>query len=207
MKNATAVFFIIGVFFESFVVRFFWKEVNIMINSHVRLANGIMRFARKLAYGLVARSRSMRIAADEDIKRKSPATHGETINELGHGDWEKGRDLRWSELNQQRLEKDISPTALMEFMLLGSGLEGLLLNVAQKVKAKLGIEKAKLEDQMKGVEKSEWELKTPEKQLLESLKCESIPACTTEELVSGVVSPCPKIISDDNCCWAVWVMK
>ncbi|CAI9164322.1 unnamed protein product [Rangifer tarandus platyrhynchus] len=47
-------------------------------------------------------------------------------------------------------------------------------------------------------EKSEWELKTPEKQLLESLKCESIPACTTEELVSGVVSPCPKIISDDN---------
>ncbi|XP_006156182.1 CASP8-associated protein 2 isoform X3 [Tupaia chinensis] len=47
-------------------------------------------------------------------------------------------------------------------------------------------------------EKSEWELKTPEKQLLESLKCESIPACTTEELVSGVASPCPKIISDDN---------
>nr|XP_020753858.1 CASP8-associated protein 2 [Odocoileus virginianus texanus]XP_020753859.1 CASP8-associated protein 2 [Odocoileus virginianus texanus]XP_020753860.1 CASP8-associated protein 2 [Odocoileus virginianus texanus] len=47
-------------------------------------------------------------------------------------------------------------------------------------------------------EKSDWELKTPEKQLLESLKCESIPACTTEELVSGVVSPCPKIISDDN---------
>nr|XP_010947231.1 CASP8-associated protein 2 [Camelus bactrianus] len=47
-------------------------------------------------------------------------------------------------------------------------------------------------------EKSEWELKTPEKQLLESLKCESIPACTTEELVTGVVSPCPKMISDDN---------
>ncbi|KAB0355835.1 hypothetical protein FD755_021776 [Muntiacus reevesi] len=47
-------------------------------------------------------------------------------------------------------------------------------------------------------EKSEWELKTPEKQLLESLKCESIPACTTEELVAGVVSPCPKVISDDN---------
>ncbi|OWK01372.1 hypothetical protein Celaphus_00018956 [Cervus elaphus hippelaphus] len=47
-------------------------------------------------------------------------------------------------------------------------------------------------------EKSEWELKTPEKQLLESLKCESVPACTAEELVSGVVSPCPKIISDDN---------
>ncbi|XP_016063617.1 PREDICTED: CASP8-associated protein 2 isoform X2 [Miniopterus natalensis] len=47
-------------------------------------------------------------------------------------------------------------------------------------------------------EKSEWELKTPEKQLLESLKCESIPACTTEELVSGVVSPCPKMMSDDN---------
>ncbi|XP_066214964.1 CASP8-associated protein 2 isoform X1 [Saccopteryx leptura] len=47
-------------------------------------------------------------------------------------------------------------------------------------------------------EKSEWELKTPEKQLLESLKCESIPACATEELVSGVVSPCPKMISDDN---------
>nr|XP_023505146.1 CASP8-associated protein 2 isoform X1 [Equus caballus]XP_023505147.1 CASP8-associated protein 2 isoform X2 [Equus caballus] len=47
-------------------------------------------------------------------------------------------------------------------------------------------------------EKSEWELKTPEKQLLDSLKCESIPACTTEELVSGVVSPCPKMISDDN---------
>ncbi|XP_035880369.1 CASP8-associated protein 2 isoform X6 [Phyllostomus discolor] len=47
-------------------------------------------------------------------------------------------------------------------------------------------------------EKTEWELKTPEKQLLESLKCESIPACTTEELVSDVVSPCPKMISDDN---------
>ncbi|XP_046958202.1 CASP8-associated protein 2 [Lynx rufus] len=47
-------------------------------------------------------------------------------------------------------------------------------------------------------EKSEWELKTPEKQLLESLKCESIPTCTTDELVSGVVSPCPKMISDDN---------
>lgn len=47
-------------------------------------------------------------------------------------------------------------------------------------------------------EKSEWELKTPEKQLLESLKCESIPTCTTDELVSEVVSPCPKMISDDN---------
>ncbi|XP_007530690.1 CASP8-associated protein 2 isoform X1 [Erinaceus europaeus] len=47
-------------------------------------------------------------------------------------------------------------------------------------------------------EKTEWELKTPEKQLLESLKCESIPACTAEELVSGVVSPCPKMIGDDN---------
>ncbi|XP_055981202.1 CASP8-associated protein 2 [Sorex fumeus] len=47
-------------------------------------------------------------------------------------------------------------------------------------------------------EKNDWELKTPEKQLLESLKCESIPACTAEELVSGVVSPCPKIIGDDN---------
>ncbi|XP_058163131.1 CASP8-associated protein 2 isoform X2 [Dasypus novemcinctus] len=47
-------------------------------------------------------------------------------------------------------------------------------------------------------EKSDWELKTPEKQLLESLKCESIPACTTEELVSGVASPSPKMIGDDN---------
>ncbi|XP_037376006.1 CASP8-associated protein 2-like [Talpa occidentalis] len=47
-------------------------------------------------------------------------------------------------------------------------------------------------------EKNEWELKTPEKQLLETLKCESLPTCTTEELVSGVVSPCPKMISDDN---------
>ncbi|KAM5256889.1 CASP8-associated protein 2 [Ctenodactylus gundi] len=47
-------------------------------------------------------------------------------------------------------------------------------------------------------EKTEWELKTPEKQLLESLKCESIPACTAEELVSEVASPCPKMISDDN---------
>ncbi|XP_073077067.1 CASP8-associated protein 2 isoform X2 [Manis javanica] len=47
-------------------------------------------------------------------------------------------------------------------------------------------------------EKSEWELKTPEKQLLESLKCESMPACTTEELVAGEGSPCPKMISDDN---------
>uniref|UniRef100_A0A8C3X1U9 CASP8-associated protein 2 n=1 Tax=Catagonus wagneri TaxID=51154 RepID=A0A8C3X1U9_9CETA len=47
-------------------------------------------------------------------------------------------------------------------------------------------------------EKSEWELKTPEKQLLDTLKCESIQACTTEELVSGVVSPCPKMIGDDN---------
>ncbi|XP_012579767.1 PREDICTED: CASP8-associated protein 2 [Condylura cristata] len=47
-------------------------------------------------------------------------------------------------------------------------------------------------------EKNEWELKTPEKQLLETLKCESMPTCTTEELVSGVVSPCPKMIGDDN---------
>lgn len=47
-------------------------------------------------------------------------------------------------------------------------------------------------------EKSEWELKTPAKQMLETLKCESLPVCTTEELVSGVVSPCPKVISDDN---------
>uniref|UniRef100_A0A1U7QU01 CASP8-associated protein 2 n=1 Tax=Mesocricetus auratus TaxID=10036 RepID=A0A1U7QU01_MESAU len=49
-----------------------------------------------------------------------------------------------------------------------------------------------------GTEKAEWELKTPEKQLLESLKCESAPACTTEELVSEGSSPCPKVISDDN---------
>ncbi|XP_007949009.1 CASP8-associated protein 2 [Orycteropus afer afer] len=55
-----------------------------------------------------------------------------------------------------------------------------------------------LDNSVNGNEKSEWELKTPEKQLLESLKCESIPACTTEELVSGVVSPSPKMISDDN---------
>nr|XP_030715364.1 CASP8-associated protein 2 isoform X4 [Globicephala melas] len=47
-------------------------------------------------------------------------------------------------------------------------------------------------------EKSEWELKTPAKQMLETLKCESLPVCTTEELVSGVVSPCPKVITDDN---------
>ncbi|XP_007196024.2 CASP8-associated protein 2 isoform X2 [Balaenoptera acutorostrata] len=47
-------------------------------------------------------------------------------------------------------------------------------------------------------EKSEWELKVQGKQMVESLKCESLPACTTEELVSGVVSPCPKMISDDN---------
>lgn len=49
-----------------------------------------------------------------------------------------------------------------------------------------------------GTEKAEWELKTPEKQLLESLKCESAPACTTEELVSEAASLCPKVISDDN---------
>ncbi|XP_049753264.1 CASP8-associated protein 2 isoform X2 [Elephas maximus indicus] len=55
-----------------------------------------------------------------------------------------------------------------------------------------------LDGSVNGNEKSEWELKTPEKQLLESLKCESIPACTTEELVSGVVPPSPKMISDDN---------
>ncbi|XP_032131137.1 CASP8-associated protein 2 isoform X5 [Sapajus apella] len=54
-----------------------------------------------------------------------------------------------------------------------------------------------LDSSVNCTEKSEWELKTPEKQLLETLKCESIPACT-EELVSGVASPCPKIISDDN---------
>ncbi|XP_062954411.1 CASP8-associated protein 2 [Cynocephalus volans] len=55
-----------------------------------------------------------------------------------------------------------------------------------------------LDNSVNCTEKSEWELKTPEKQLLESLKCESIPACTSEELVSGVASPCPKMISDDN---------
>lgn len=49
-----------------------------------------------------------------------------------------------------------------------------------------------------GTEKAEWELKTPEKQLLESLKCESAPACATEELVSEGASLCPKVISDDN---------
>ncbi|XP_069866932.1 CASP8-associated protein 2 isoform X2 [Dipodomys merriami] len=55
-----------------------------------------------------------------------------------------------------------------------------------------------LDNSVNCIEKTEWELKTPEKQLLESLKCESIPACTTEELVSGVASPCPKMIGDDN---------
>uniref|UniRef100_A0A8C0WVQ6 CASP8-associated protein 2 n=1 Tax=Castor canadensis TaxID=51338 RepID=A0A8C0WVQ6_CASCN len=55
-----------------------------------------------------------------------------------------------------------------------------------------------LDSSVNCTEKTEWELKTPEKQLLESLKCESIPACTTEELVSGVASPGPKMISDDN---------
>ncbi|KAG3289929.1 caspase 8 associated protein 2, transcript variant X7 [Ictidomys tridecemlineatus] len=55
-----------------------------------------------------------------------------------------------------------------------------------------------LDNSVNCTEKTEWELKTPEKQLLESLKCESIPTCTTEELVSGVASPCPKMISDDN---------
>ncbi|XP_058516796.1 CASP8-associated protein 2 isoform X2 [Ochotona princeps] len=55
-----------------------------------------------------------------------------------------------------------------------------------------------LDSSVNCTEKTEWELKTPEKQLLESLKCESIPACTTEELVSEVASPCPKVISDDN---------
>ncbi|XP_013366345.1 PREDICTED: CASP8-associated protein 2 isoform X3 [Chinchilla lanigera] len=55
-----------------------------------------------------------------------------------------------------------------------------------------------LDNSVNCTDKSEWELKTPEKQLLESLKCESIPACATEELVSGVASPCPKMMSDDN---------
>lgn len=56
-----------------------------------------------------------------------------------------------------------------------------------------------LDNSVNCTEKSEWELKTPEKQLLDTLKCESIQACTTEEeLVSGVVSPCPKMIGDDN---------
>ncbi|XP_029422727.1 CASP8-associated protein 2 isoform X2 [Nannospalax galili] len=52
-----------------------------------------------------------------------------------------------------------------------------------------------LDNSVTCTEKTEWELKTPEKQLLES---ESVPACTTEELVSEVTSPCPKVISDDN---------
>ncbi|KAL1775746.1 CASP8-associated protein 2 [Sigmodon hispidus] len=55
-----------------------------------------------------------------------------------------------------------------------------------------------LDTNVNGTEKTEWELKTPEKQLLESLKCESVPVCTTEELVSEGASPCPKVISDDN---------
>ncbi|KAM4866015.1 CASP8-associated protein 2 isoform 2-T2 [Thomomys bottae] len=55
-----------------------------------------------------------------------------------------------------------------------------------------------LDNSVNCIEKTEWELKTPEKQLLENLKCESIPACTTEELVSGVASPSPKMIGDDN---------
>ncbi|XP_004628259.1 CASP8-associated protein 2 isoform X2 [Octodon degus] len=55
-----------------------------------------------------------------------------------------------------------------------------------------------LDSSVNCTDKSEWELKTPEKQLLESLKCESIPACATEELVTEVISPGPKMISDDN---------
>ncbi|KAM6181861.1 CASP8-associated protein 2 [Erethizon dorsatum] len=55
-----------------------------------------------------------------------------------------------------------------------------------------------LDNSVNCTDKSEWEVKTPEKQLLESLKCESIPACATEELISGVASPCPKMIGDDN---------
>ncbi|XP_013207383.1 CASP8-associated protein 2 [Microtus ochrogaster] len=55
-----------------------------------------------------------------------------------------------------------------------------------------------LDSSVNGTEKTEWELKTPEKQLLESLKCDSAPACTTGELVSEGVSPCPKVVSDDN---------
>ncbi|XP_052572587.1 CASP8-associated protein 2 isoform X3 [Peromyscus californicus insignis] len=55
-----------------------------------------------------------------------------------------------------------------------------------------------LDTGVNGTEKTEWELKTPEKQLLESLKCDSAPACTTEELASEGASPCPKVISDDN---------
>ncbi|XP_021506499.1 CASP8-associated protein 2 [Meriones unguiculatus] len=55
-----------------------------------------------------------------------------------------------------------------------------------------------LDTSVNGTEKTEWELKTPEKQLLESLKCESAPACTTEELVSEGASLCPKVVSDDN---------
>nr|XP_004663696.1 CASP8-associated protein 2 isoform X2 [Jaculus jaculus] len=47
-------------------------------------------------------------------------------------------------------------------------------------------------------EKNEWELKTPEKPMLENMKGESTPTCITEELVAGVASPCPKVISDDN---------
>ncbi|XP_045150460.1 CASP8-associated protein 2 isoform X3 [Echinops telfairi] len=51
------------------------------------------------------------------------------------------------------------------------------------------------ESSVNGNEKGEWELKTPEKQLLDSLKCESMP---TDELASGVVPPNLKMISDDN---------
>ncbi|XP_075410880.1 CASP8-associated protein 2 isoform X2 [Tenrec ecaudatus] len=51
------------------------------------------------------------------------------------------------------------------------------------------------ESSVNGNEKGEWEFKTPEKQLLDSLKCESIP---TEELASGEGPPSLKMISDDN---------
>jgi len=132
-----------------------------MINSHVRLANGIMRFARQLAYGLVARSRIIRTAADVGVGEPPYEMSDRSKNilkELGKGDWEKGRDIRWYELNQQRLDKVISPTSLMEFMLLGSGIDGLLFNVAQKVKAKLGVEVEKLKDKLSEAKNSDWDV-------------------------------------------------
>ena len=113
-----------------------------MINKEVRFANGILRFARYVSLGLIAKARGMNRVAD-DVKRPRPSTPGEHVYfPEGFDDkekipksytWEKNRDKRLYELGDKRLKNELASEAMMEYMLLGTGLEDMLFEAAQNV--------------------------------------------------------------------------
>lgn len=90
-----------------------------MINSNIRLANGIMRFARYWAYEVVAKARRLRTAAKGDRINKFYVEdeNGNPVRSYGRDKWDNESELRMEEIYRNVRKNDVTKSQLMERML------------------------------------------------------------------------------------------